>query len=171
MQPRVQEAGCGTFNAAYTSLYSVDQGSGAFYAVDPATGAATFVGNTGISTPLDLSTDAGGTVYVADLNGGIHTVNTGTGAATFVKNVGFGLTAIDFDPSGSLYGVSLNNDILYRDLLGTPVAVGPLSPNYSDVRGLEFAASRTEVPEPTTLALLGMGLLGLAAARRNRRAA
>ena len=37
-----------------------------------------------------------------------------------------------------------------------------------DVRGMSFAYSRNNVPEPGVLALVSLGLLGVAASRRNK---
>jgi sugar lactone lactonase YvrE len=165
------------FDASYSTLYSVDQSNGMFYSVDPMTGAATAVGNTGISVPLDLSTNSAGIVHAASVNGGIYTINTVTGLATqlWASISGMtGITAISFDSSDNLFAVDITSDVLYKIDLGTGVgtAVGP--PNVrQDIRGLDFARGPrdpgNQVPEPGSAALLlGSGVVGVLAFRRRR---
>ncbi|MES2902962.1 MAG: PEPxxWA-CTERM sorting domain-containing protein [Pseudomonadota bacterium] len=160
-----------TFNAAQSTLYSVDQGSGGFFSVNPLTGTPTFIGNTGQSSLLDLTTNNVGVIYVASISGSIYTIDTTTAVLTFVTSLAGGLTAIEFAPDGDLYGIGLNNDILYRGLLSTPTAIGVLNPREGDVRGLAFVGSVTPaVPEPATWAmmLMGFGAMGFALRRRKR---
>ena len=130
-----------TFDAGYTTLYSVGQSTGEFDMVDPATGAATFVGSMGVGTPLGLSTRSDGVVFVASIDGSIYTVDPGTGGATLVaSNVGGGLTEIAFDADDVLYGVTLGDDMLGTIDLETG-AFSPIGPvGFTDIRGLAFVA-------------------------------
>jgi hypothetical protein len=162
-----------TFDSTYSTLYSLDQVTGNFYSVNPATGSASLIGATGITTPLGLSTDSSGNIYAANFAGDLYTINPGTGAATFVLNVGSGLsdglTEIAFDPSDLLYGVTLTGDLLVADLLGGTVSIGT-GVGFGDIRGLTFGESPATVPLPGALPLLGaaLGLFGLLGSRRTR---
>jgi hypothetical protein len=155
-----------TFNAAYTTLYSVNQVTNDFFSVDPTTGTAIFVGNTGLNSPLDLTTNAAGVVYAADQGGGISIINTTTGVATvlFSSVDSRGLTSISFDSTGALYGITLSDDVLVNINLvtGTTTDIGGSQP-LEDIRGLGFVPGATPVvPEPSSLALCGLGLACLA---------
>jgi hypothetical protein len=151
------------FSTDYSTLYSVDQSTGDFYHVAPGTGAATLVGNTGISTPLDLTMSSTGTLYACDIGGDIYTVNPASGASTLLWPLVTpdGLTSIQFDPFDNLYGVTLTSDMLISVNLGdgsSSVGGGPII--RQDIRGMAF------VPEPASFMLIGLGGLALSALRR-----
>lgn len=151
------------FSTDYSTLYSVDQSTGDFYHVSPGTGTATWVGNTGIATPLDLTRSSSGTLYACNISGNIYTVNPVNGAASLLWSgvTNDGLTSIQFDPYDNLYGVTLSGDWLISINLGngtSSVVGGPIV--RQDIRGMAF------VPEPGSLALLAAG--GLLAGLRRR---
>jgi len=129
------------FNPTFTTLYSVNQSTGELYTVDPATGTATLVGNTGIATPLDMSTDSNGVLWAADISANIYTIDPATAVATLVAATvdALGLTSISFDPLDNLYGVTLSNELLV--LIDVPGATsstigGPVQG--TDVRGMDY---------------------------------
>ncbi len=162
-----------TFNAGFTALYSMNQSNGDFYRVNPASGAATFIGASGMNTPLGLSTNSAGVVYAGTIGGGIYSVNLATGAATLVyADVagGDGLTEIAFDGSNQLYGITLGADNLIKIDLGTGSSsiVGHVP--YRDVRGLAFVDAAPPVPEPETYALMLAGLAVVGSVAHRRRA-
>jgi phage tail protein X len=134
-----------TFDNLYTVLYSVDQDNGNVYEVNPATGAATLIGNTGISTPLDVSTASNGVIWGGDINANLYTINTTTGAATLVwpTVTGDGLTSMAFHPvTGKLYIVTLGTDQLveFDVVTGMATTIGGYA-GAEDVRGLAFVGS------------------------------
>lgn len=171
------------FDVAFTTLYSVNQNTGEFYTVDPANGTATLVGNTGILTPLDLSTDSTGVLWAADAGGSIHTIDPVTGTATLVAADADprGFTAISFDANDNLYGITLTGDmlVLIDTTNGTTSDVGgPMI--RGDVRGMDFDRTNSIVipTEPATsipansfwaLMLLILAITLTVVARHNRR--
>jgi hypothetical protein len=157
------------FSTDYATLYSVGHVSGDFFNVDPATGAATLIGNTGMDVPLDLAMSSSGVLWATDINARIYTIDPATGAATlaFPFVTPQGLTSIEFDRAGNLYGVTLiDNMLLQIDLTdgSTSLVGGPIVT--SDIRGMAYVPG---VPEPAVCMLLLIGYLAALAVHRSPR--
>jgi hypothetical protein len=85
------------FNSAGV-LYGLDEGCDKLYTINPATGATTLIGNTGLAFPVSsagLAFDSAGNLY-AGIAGGLlggpsslYKINPATGAATLVGPIGF----------------------------------------------------------------------------------
>lgn len=114
---------------------------------------------------------------------GTAVVGIGTGGATTggAGNVAF---ASYIDPSNGTFGTQVFNTTIPGGLQGTPTPVILGSGNFSMLTELDFnftsagiisgtsglqVLNAAPVPEPTTLLLLGPGMVGLAALRRRRR--
>lgn len=92
-------------------LYGISSFSGgALYTIDPATGTAQLVGNTGISYAHGLAIDqATGILYATSWVSELYSIDSGTGVATMIGPLGYdNIGALDFDPTtGVLYGAYL----------------------------------------------------------------
>ncbi|MDP6814858.1 MAG: PEP-CTERM sorting domain-containing protein [Alphaproteobacteria bacterium] len=155
------------------NLFATDRNTDQLFSINTTTGAGTAIGPVGggFGHVTGLAFDSSGTLYGVD-NGteSLLTINTTTGAGTLVGTLGalggIDLLGIAFDTSGTLFGAGNVSDQLYtiNTTSGVATAVGPLG--FSGVHGLSFVPDA--VPEPGTLALFSLGLLGLGAARRRQ---
>ena len=116
------------------------------------------------SAATDTVLITGGDVFERDLNGGLIQAFTAAGLG-----VGYGVTR---GPGGDVFATSYGSDSVFRWRAdGTFVGAVPLA-NLDGPAGIVWAGnarSQAAVPEPSSLALLGAGLMSVAAFRGRRR--
>lgn len=176
-----------TINPNTGQMYVADGIGDKLYTVNKTTGAPTLVGSFG-TDGRDVSglQFIGSTLYGLALRDSspdvLVTVDPTTGVATLVGTTGTNLgviAAMGRDPvsgityiAGPLTGFGNNNEI-YSVNLGTGAAtdLGALSGITYSVSGFSVAGSPpilNPIPEPTTMLLVGSGLIGLAGYARKK---
>lgn len=167
-----------TINALVFGQDGTLYGAGSsLYTFNPTTGANTFIGGLGASSSGDLAF-VDGKMYLSTLTGGfdqLREVNVSTGASTLVGSIGrtgvYGLAS----PNGTdLYGMSGSSVF---DIDPATGAAGPSLVNFSGFSqtfGTTFfeearpPVDPLPIPEPSTYALMALGLAAVGFAARRR---
>ncbi len=163
----------GTANAlVFGSEGTLYMAGNSLHTVNTLTGAASAIGSIGFQSGGDLAFIAGNLYLASSLNQLIQ-VNVGTGAGTLIGNLGvssmFGLATPD---NVNLYGVAGQSVYLVNTTTGASTFQSTFAPTLSGgAFGLAFLSEAGggggggNVPEPGTLALVSLALLGAAAGR------
>lgn len=128
------------------------------------TGSVFATASSGLDLPSGLAFDASGNLYVANYNDTILKFNTNGVSSVFASSGLSNPEALAFDSSGNLYvGNQGDLDILKFNASG----IGSVFA--SGLPGTDYLAD--QIPEPSSLLLLGLGICALAVSRRPRRSA
>jgi outer membrane protein assembly factor BamB len=131
------------------TLLAVDLFTGNLNSINPANGAATLIGPTGLNSPIGISFAPNGTLYAFTLIGNLYTINPNTGASTLVTSVGVFSTGegdIAFSPTGTLYEVGgangTNTDLFsINTTTGALTDIGTITTNSHDLSAAAFDSS------------------------------
>jgi hypothetical protein len=123
------------------NLFAAGNGDGSFYEVNATDASSTLIGNTGSMQSPPCAFEA--CFYSSTLFAG-----------TFVGNTLYGFSA----------NAPNNNTIVTIDTSNAAMTIGP---NIDLPEGYQISAAAAPIPEPATLVLMVMGVLGIAASRRS----
>ncbi|HUT34905.1 MAG TPA: PEP-CTERM sorting domain-containing protein [Planctomycetota bacterium] len=167
---------CITTNSA-GQMFGWSEDHDSLMSIATATGIATWVGESDLNTrAYGLSFDNSDVLWFVNEgfeNPAYYTVDPTTGAAAWQGWLASLAHHGDFDPvSGMYYGID-NAWENPRNILAIDLSTGSIISTLPTVNNLHTLAfvnvPTTAIPEPTTLALAGLGALGMAMRARRRR--
>jgi hypothetical protein len=147
---------------------------GRLYTIDPTTGVATLVGSTGAVVGGGIAFAPNGTLYQTTLLNGtpvLNTLNPATGAVLTSVPDSFFFEGLGVSPDGTIFGTDGGDTIFtINPTTGAPTFVGNTGTGHaSDLDFRPAVVLPPAVPEPASLGLFGMGMLGLIGYCRWRR--
>jgi hypothetical protein len=169
------------FDTSSSTLYT-NSNSGNLGIIDVTTGAVSTVGSFATSAwMIDISMDTNNNLYGVGTNGQLFQIDKNTGLSTqmfsdITSNIrsgnDWGFTGFAIDEYDDFYGVTISGDKLVKldTTLGTSSIIYDMGQHERDVRGMSFARQVTDVPEPSTLAVFALSLMGLASRKFKKHA-
>ena len=153
------------------TLYVASWSTNSLYTMNQLTGAATLVGQLGFSGIMDIDFDSQGNLY--GLSDSLYKINLGTGQGTLVTSLAntclMGM-AIDSSDRFLATDYCTANTPLYQIDTSTGQLTSLGLTGIASSMGGAMLLPANDVPEPATIALFSLGLLGLGALRRKRQA-
>lgn len=113
-----------------------DNNAGSLISIDPATGAGTLIGATGVTALPGLAVNSNGVLFGVDLDGEVYIIDAATGQATLAFDTRFfNIRALAFDEAGRLYGAASNALLRFDPATGRITVIGQTE---VALRGLAF---------------------------------
>ena len=173
-------------NQSVKVLYSIDINDNFILKISDLSGQIISLGTgTGIDGRGLAYDDKNEVLYATDMTGGLYSVDTVTGAASLIGDLGLeGVNELSFiglayDELGEILFANIVPALFNQDgregslyiidvTTGAATFIGFNGVNFID--GLAWVEELKDIPEPTAIALMGLGLAGIGFARKKKHA-